>query len=361
MNKKKTETKTTVPAKKPAAPKPKATTTAAKPKTAATKTTASKKPVARTVAPKGKSIAVFVDLDNAGASLLNLEEIMSILVNTWDISYGKLYGYTDDRAEEFDEMVREYKFDTAGRLRFKFDNISTVDLRLVLDSIIVCQKNKFDAVFIWGGNGDFIPLFAYLADMGLKIIVPDVPSFDCKNKFVSQSITLYSAHTVGAARARVMPHGNVPVMGQNVAMGRIMPSEVGLDTTVNMQDMAFDSEPVPIVPRKRGAPGSGREEEKLPEEDDEPITDEEYRRYLLEQAREALRATESGSESSDGLADLGAISAVSDGDLPEDGDPFVKELMEIGEFNKEEQDPLTGETVEENFTPVGDDFGSLNR
>ena len=312
-----------------------------------------KKPVAKPVAkslPKGARIAIFLDLDNAGISLVNVQEIISVLKQNFVIAYGKLYGYTDNRAQEFEELVRENKFETAGKQRLKFTNASIIDLRLVMDSILITQKNKFDAVFIWAGTGDFVPLFAYLREQGLRTMTADVQSFDCKNKFVDQAIQLYSF-------ASVKPPYAQPAMPRTT--GQAATSKSPLDQSLNMQDSIFDAEAIPVLPRKGGVKPTSE----IPEEpEDAEVTDEEVRQYLLESARQALEESLANRDSTDGLTDLGAISGslgVSAEDLPEDNDPFVKELMEIGEFNKPENDFAVIDDT--SFTDVGDDFGSLNR
>ena len=341
-----------------------------------------KKSVARPAAKSGNGsrIALFIDLDNAGVGLINLQEVISILRGEFEITYGKLYGYTDDRAAEFEETVREHKFETAGKLRLKFGNASVIDLRLIMDVINVTEKNAFDAVFVWAGTGDFIPLFAHLRDHNVKVITADVPTFDCKNKFVTKAITLYSANAVRQSPApansqqpqQVAPQ-NIPQMPMATSQALQASAQGDLTSAADMQSAIFDAEPIPVLPRKKGAPTSKVEEEMEELMNEEDVTDEEMRRYLLESARKALEESIEGT--SDGISDMGdlsnSLSTVSMDDLPEDDDKFVAELMEIGEFNKPEifgDDVLSGandaaESADDSddFVNVGDDFGSLNR
>lgn len=216
--------------------------------------------VSRVAAPRrGESIAVFIDLDNTNASRDNVEELFSILTGRGHIAHGRLYGYTDDRVNDFAELVSEYRLDTIGMMRFKQDH-SVVDARLVLDAIRITSINRFDTVFVWAGVGDLVPLFSGLKELGVKTATVDIRDFDVDNKFVDQRIKLYSpfkgvindtkrkkAREAATAKETPAPDTQemtTPGPKASIAPGAGLPAFLG------------DYVP-PELPRKEGAPGIG--------------------------------------------------------------------------------------------------------
>jgi len=253
---------------------------------------AAAKPVARSAArTKVETIAVFIDLDNTNASITNIEETLSILKGMGRIAFGKFYGYTDDRVSDFGELVYENKFETAGKLRFKTDGVSVIDTRLFLESIDLCQKNRYDMVFIWTGVGDLIPLFARLRESGAKTLTIELPEFDHKNKFVDQAIKLYSPHGLITKREPI-PHQAAPPPPPVIPdKPRTPPAK-----TTTQGPPELDLAKVPLLPRKKGAPEFGVKEEHLLSEEieDDEETDmspEEFKRYLLEIANDTFEQT----------------------------------------------------------------------
>ena len=387
-------TKTAPVAKAPVA---RATTTTRK--TTATRTTTS-----RATKVSGDKIAVFIDLDNTGANLTNVQEVISILKNSGTITYGKLYGYTDERADEFEETVRENKFSTAGKLRLKDNGMNVMDIRLVVDAMNMTAKNTFDSIFIWLGNGDLISLFAHFQEIGLKTLTPDLPSVDCKNKFVTTAVKLYSAHTVIDAK---------PV--QSAAVTHLPPS-----TTVTIQPVPqvfpqsavekaiMEESPVPVLPRKSGAPGFGEREpepkdpSEVEVEEDREMTEEEMSIYLKTIALQAIISPNANTNATDDLPeikqikyddDFGGLQNTTKGAEPDDvsedtkesadepAAPVIKPVMDdiadvtvpvqeykkpvdfgydIGDDKALKELPIeSDDDNNDGFTDFGDDFGDL--
>jgi len=303
----------TVPAKPAAASKP-AAKPAAKTKPGklppATKSVA--KPVRRT---QGDAIAMFLDLDNTGVSITNVLEVISILKTMGHIAYGKLYGYTDERVADFEEIVLENKLDVAGKLRMK-PNTNVIDLRLVIEAVTLTEKHRYDAVFIWTGPGDLVPLFAYLRDLDTKVLTVDIPEIDCKNKFVSQAIQLYS-RSPAATQTTSSSEAPVPA-SERPAAKAFAPL---------MEDVAKDA---PALPRIKGAPAFGASAEELVkyrqnQEGNELMTPEEERNYLIDMAARALSDYEQETKSENEWAALDPVDAPKDdfSPAPEPVDPAV--------------------------------------
>ncbi|MDR0462030.1 MAG: NYN domain-containing protein [Christensenellaceae bacterium] len=303
-------TKTTTTVKKPVAPKA-STTSVKKTPVATAKPAVSKKA-------DGDQIALFIDLDNTGASLKNVQEVISNLKTKGTISNGFLYGYTDDRVADFEELVREYKFETSGKLRLKSGE-STIDLRLVMDVISFCEKNKPDAVFVWLGQGDLLPLFQKLKDLKIKTLTVNIEGFDCKNKFVDEAITLWSPYVANS--------------------GRLVPGNPTRATQNNLIDMNG----IPVLPRNANAPAFGADSGMNDDLDNaDPMSPEEYKHYRLgtmlnvmdSNARKLARGSMNKSDDED---DIGGITRLID-----------------TEAERRIKDATNGEDS-------GDDFGKLNK
>ncbi|MCL2846784.1 MAG: NYN domain-containing protein [Firmicutes bacterium] len=193
--------------------------------------------MARPVRNRGDRIAVFVDLDNTGASLDNIIEIFSSLAGRGDIVYGKFYGYGDDRVDMFEEFIAEHRIETTGLQRLRQNGVSVVDIRLVVDALRITSENQFDAVFVWAGVGDLIPLFSQLKDMGTQTITVDIPQFDTQNKFVDTKLRLFSKHEMHVE----------PIARPRTGRAAPTPQQQQRDTLV-LPDLATG--PIPVLPKK---------------------------------------------------------------------------------------------------------------
>ena len=308
---------------------------------------------------KGASIAMFIDIDNTNASATNVLEIISILQSYGNFCYGKLYGYTPEKTDSFREIIDENKLETAGRLRFKTDGVSVVDIRLVLESVALTQKNRFDSVFVWAGVGELAPLFERLRELDSKTLTVDLPDFDCKNKFIDQAIKLFS------------PHGGVslprPIV-QNIA------PEVHVEpTSVNVTPPPLASQPatptskvppVPIVPginfddapqlpRKAGAPVFGATAEQaaasMAKAKDDEMDPEEYRNMLLGRAAATFKNIKTENQTKN---EFGSVLAV---DNSFDHKDSVRNIESSSPFEFDEVvPPVEPEPKKEPDVPIDD-------
>jgi len=263
---------------------------------------------------KGDSIAMFIDIDSTNASATNVLEIISILKNYGYLSYGKLYGYTDEKKADFGEIIDENRLETAGRLRFKTDGTSVIDTRLVLESVTLTQKNCFDSVFIWAGVGELTPLFERLRELDAKTLTVDLPDFDCKNKFVSQAIKLFSPHSFTQTRPRFESEPAVSAFDvqSTVREPKVSehpepapkPAPLASPEPKLPKVPGIDFENAPQLPRKKGAPGFGTAPGEAAEQE-EAMDPEEYRKMLLSSAATALNRVRSESQIKDEFGSVG--------------------------------------------------------
>ena len=218
-------------------------------------------------APKGLKIAVFIDLDNTGITAVNLVEVLSELRRQGDVVYAKLYGYTDAKVAEFEEIVAENRLETIGRMRFKPEGVSVVDTRLVVDAIRLTTAHKFSLVFVWAGQGDLASLFQQLKDLGARTATVDVDELDTQSKFVDQRIKLFSGFTKGSV-AVVAPKEEVKTEPEPEPVARPKPPKAVMPSV----DLFKDHQP-PQLPRREGAPEpSPQVEEETAIANNEPIS-----------------------------------------------------------------------------------------
>jgi len=329
-----------------------------------------------------KTIAVFIDLDNTLASVDNLTELFSVLRGRGHISYAKVYGYTDDKVNEFEEFIAEYRIKTAGKMRFKTEGANMIDTRLIVEAIRVTQETQFSEVFIWAGIGDMIPLFTMIKDSGASILTVDMPIFDVNNKFVDKKIKLYSPHpgaeqvtqrpTYTAPDAVASTLSSDPISSVGVTTPPPSPAidnspapwliPEGIDLPDEPEPTASDIDPymigdtvIPQLPRKRNAPAFG-EKEGAPRAIEEPIEmaqedidnafgeDGGYNplenpEFIYEMAMQAMQAAQAEEQEQTSFAEgLGALSILPEGDLPPleplrlTGAPSDEPSLDIGLF-----------------------------
>ena len=323
----------------------------------------------RTSAPRKKveKIAIFADLDNASISAKNMQEVVSIISKMGSIAYGKLYGLTDDRVGDFEEIVRANKFDTAGKMRLKVGSASLIDMRLVLDAITMAENKKFNSAFIWAGAGDLIPLFARLQELKIKTITVDLPGFDCKNNFVNQTVTLFSPHAFENVPKPIAPRSNnAPAAAASPAQKKDI---VGADINLG---------PVPELPRKKGAPAFGENLDSTSkfevksednhqhhdeiDDDNEPVTPEHAREALRQTVLSIINGeTSMASDEADNIDDLISLNEKT---LDQTGE---KSLLDSYNSNMElesapvKEEKMPAEEEDQSFVSFGDDFASINK
>jgi len=213
--------------------------------------------VAKSPVKRGKGVAIFIDLDNTGASVANLVEVFSHLRGIGNVVYAKVYGYTDAHVNEFEEFIAENRLETIGKMRFKPDT-SVVDTRLVVDAIRLTIQHKFDTVFVWAGLGDLSSLFQHLQELGAKTAAVDSPDLDTQNKFIHQRIKLFSGYQFGVSKLTA-PVISQPIPEAMPVMDAPTDKAIAPKAILPKIDL-FASHTAPALPRRTGAPEFGTKE-----------------------------------------------------------------------------------------------------
>lgn len=125
---------------------------------------------------KGRNIlstsrfALFVDLENCGAKVATLNNILEKVKIRGDILLGKVYGYTD-RFSDLKEILLSNTFTVVPSLRHGIAQKNNADILLVLDALEVAYTNPLiDSFCIVSGDSDYTPLVGRLKSMGKFVL-----------------------------------------------------------------------------------------------------------------------------------------------------------------------------------------------
>ncbi len=114
--------------------------------------------------------AVFVDLENCGAKVETLNNILEKVKIRGDILLGIVYGYTD-RFSALKEVLLSNTFDVVPSLRHGVAQKNNADILLVLDAMEVAYTNNLiDSFCIVSGDSDYTPLVGKLKSMGKFVL-----------------------------------------------------------------------------------------------------------------------------------------------------------------------------------------------
>lgn len=153
-------------------------------------------PTTRRKADARPRVAMFIDVDNANVSRENLLEILFYMGGKYKIEICKLYGYNEESLPGIKEVAGEYNLVTIGKTQYSPIGQRGLDARVLVDAYECAVKNAqcVDTIFVWCFPCDLTDLFAKITDLGIATATIEHPAFDCKNKFVSQTIKLYSKY-----------------------------------------------------------------------------------------------------------------------------------------------------------------------
>ncbi|MCL2756110.1 MAG: NYN domain-containing protein [Firmicutes bacterium] len=274
------------------APKPLAKKMPTQTPKATTKKAPSKNVGAARSAKSEGSVALFIDIDNTNASPTNLLEIISHFQTKENIIFSKIYGYSDDKVDRFEELITEHRFETAGKMRLKQGGTSVVDTRLVVDAIRFSTENEFTSVFIWAGKGDLIPLYSYLKELGKKTMTVDLEQYDTQSRFVDARIKLFSEYDSRNPSLSSNIIRSTPVQPEELFQKTLdepyQEQKEEEEVEVISKDLPkaailpdiIDISKAPSLPRKSGAPEFGKVES-ITTEVEQEVTDE----YLFNMAQ----------------------------------------------------------------------------
>ncbi len=114
--------------------------------------------------------AVFVDLENCGAKVETLNNILEKVKIRGDFLLGKVYGYTD-RFSALKEVLLSNTFTVVPSLRYGVAQKNNADILLVLDAMEVAYTNPLiDSFCIVSGDSDYVPLVGKLKSMGKFVL-----------------------------------------------------------------------------------------------------------------------------------------------------------------------------------------------
>ena len=110
--------------------------------------------------------AIFIDLENTGAKVETLNNILEKVKIRGDILMGKVYGYTD-RFSSLKELLLSNTFTVVPSLRYGVAQKNNADILLVLDALEVAYTNPLVESFCMvSGDSDYVPLVGKLTSMG---------------------------------------------------------------------------------------------------------------------------------------------------------------------------------------------------
>ena len=114
--------------------------------------------------------AVFVDLENVGAKVETLKNVLEKVKIRGDFLLGKVYGYSD-HFSGLKEMLLSNTFSVVPSLRYGVAQKNNADILLVLDALEVAYTNPLiDSFCIVSGDSDYVPLVGKLKSMGKFVL-----------------------------------------------------------------------------------------------------------------------------------------------------------------------------------------------
>ena len=114
--------------------------------------------------------ALFVDLENCGAKVDTLLNVLEKVKISGDILLGKVYGYTDQYSD-LKEVLLSNTFTVVPSLRYGISQKNNADIQLVIDALEVAFTNSLiDSFCIVSGDSDYTPLVGRLKSMGKFVL-----------------------------------------------------------------------------------------------------------------------------------------------------------------------------------------------
>ena len=156
--------------------------------------------------------AVFVDLENCGAKVATLTNILEKVKMRGDILIGRVYGYTD-RFSDLKEILLSNTFSVVPSIRYGIAQKNNADIQLVVDALDVAYTNPLiDSFCIVSGDSDYMPLVGRLKGMG-KFVLGISRSEAASNIFINacnefQFLESMSGRSVPAPTGRKQKSGN---------------------------------------------------------------------------------------------------------------------------------------------------------
>lgn len=157
------------------------------------------------------NFAVFVDLENCGAKVDTLENILEKVKIRGDVLLGKVYGYTD-RFSSLKEVLLSNTFSVVPSLRYGISQKNNADIQLVLDAMEVAYTNPLiDSFCIVSGDSDYTPLVGKLKSMG-KFVLGISRSEVASKIFINACNEFQFLETVTTRKLKAKSDNDSPVL-----------------------------------------------------------------------------------------------------------------------------------------------------
>lgn len=148
--------------------------------------------------------AVFIDLENCGAKVDTLSNILEKVKIRGDILLGKVYGYTD-RFSDLKELLLSNTFNVVPSLRYGAAQKNNADIMLVIDALATAYSNPLiDSFCIVSGDSDYVPLVGTLKSMG-KFVLGISRSEVASTIFINACNEFQFLESVGVTSRRPAP------------------------------------------------------------------------------------------------------------------------------------------------------------
>lgn len=141
-------------------------------------------------------IALFIDIDNAKVNLPVFKDILEQLRKVGKIAYCKIYGFNERKHMKFDDLIEKYGFDSTPTMRYKKRAKSQMDTRIIIDAVNVFHTKPFiNAYCFVTGEGDWVPLLAFLRAGGKTLLTVDCEVTDENDHMYDQKLRLDIQYT----------------------------------------------------------------------------------------------------------------------------------------------------------------------
>ena len=145
-----------------------------------------------------------MDLENCGAKVETLNNILEKVKIRGDFLLGKVYGYTD-RFSALKEVLLSNTFTVVPSLRYGMAQKNNADILLVLDAMEVAYTNPLiDSFCIVSGDSDYVPLVGKLKSMG-KFVLGISRSEAASSVFINACNEFQFLESVAVRRAPAIP------------------------------------------------------------------------------------------------------------------------------------------------------------
>lgn len=121
---------------------------------------------------KEKTFALLIDVDNLPLTADGVHSLINQVKAKGEIAYGKIYGYAEKKQHKgIMDIINRTGFDYTGKSRSKKSSKSMVDNRMFIDAVeIACINENIDSICVVAGDGDLVPLFAKLKELGMYVV-----------------------------------------------------------------------------------------------------------------------------------------------------------------------------------------------